>query len=163
MAFFVYCLKQIGGNKTYIGYTINPENRLKQHNGEKSGGAKYTRGNKWEFAFIISGFETSQNALQCEWRLKNPYGRRKRGKYSGILSRLDGLRHCVKDEYWTNQVVISNEDCSYTVYLEQSVFELFNKTFPNYNDEKPAWVCLINGFENIICSTLPKGLEFNQV
>lgn len=124
--FYVYCLREKGGNRTYVGYTVNPENRIRQHNGEKTGGAKATRGREWEFAFIISGFETSQNALQCEWRLKHPFGINKKGKYRGILGRLEGLEHCMKDEYWTNQSVISNADCSYTIHFEEKTYAQFN-------------------------------------
>ena len=48
--YFVYILSEIGGNRTYIGYTVNLQRRLRQHNGEIVGGAKATRGRKWEFA-----------------------------------------------------------------------------------------------------------------
>ena len=40
----VYLLQELGGNKTYIGATLDVERRLNQHNGLQSGGAKAT----WE-------------------------------------------------------------------------------------------------------------------
>jgi len=39
---YVYIL-QCADDTLYTGITTNPERRLKQHNGELTGGAKYTR------------------------------------------------------------------------------------------------------------------------
>lgn len=39
---YVYIL-QCADDTLYTGITTNPQRRLKQHNGELSGGAKYTR------------------------------------------------------------------------------------------------------------------------
>lgn len=148
MTFYVYCLQEKNnekGGRTYVGYTINPENRIKQHNGEKSGGAKMTRGKSWDFAFIISGFETSQNALQCEWRLKHPFGKKKRGKYTGIMGRIEGLLHIFQEEYWTNQSVISNCDCFYNVSMNEKVYNLYKEMYPEYN--KPTWISITSNIE----------------
>ena len=58
-------------SKTYIGSTINPTRRFRQHNGEITGGAKYTKGGIWE-PFIILGdlLHTKNTALSYEWHLK---------------------------------------------------------------------------------------------
>jgi hypothetical protein len=47
-----YCLRSIDSkyrNKNYVGFTVNPERRLKQHNGIRKGGAWKTRrgGRPW--------------------------------------------------------------------------------------------------------------------
>ena len=44
--YVVYLLVNTIHNKTYIGITNNPTRRLRQHNGELVGGAKYTTSNK---------------------------------------------------------------------------------------------------------------------
>ena len=61
-------------NYTYIGCTNNPLQRIRQHNQEISGGAKYTssKGNLWEIIVLFEGFNNYKDALRCEWRLKHP-------------------------------------------------------------------------------------------
>jgi predicted GIY-YIG superfamily endonuclease len=71
---FVYIIKGINDNnktKYYIGYTNNPERRIRQHNCELVGGAKATKGYKWEYCCIISNFRDNIEGLQIEWRLKH--------------------------------------------------------------------------------------------
>jgi predicted GIY-YIG superfamily endonuclease len=82
-------------SKTYIGSTVHPTRRFRQHNGEIKGGAKYTRGGIWE-PYIILGdlLHTKNTALSYEWHFKresnkiknkNSKIRRKKGfeKYIG--------------------------------------------------------------------------------
>lgn len=85
---FVYLIESKTTNRTYIGYSNNPHKRLRKHNGEIVGGAKYTRiGRPWELVCYIGGFPDRSTALQFEWRAHHPiknWGR----KYSGIYNRL---------------------------------------------------------------------------
>ena len=62
--------------QTYIGATVDPDRRLRQHNCEISGGARATgirvhEGQKWKRACHVSGFPDQQAALQFEWRWKS--------------------------------------------------------------------------------------------
>ena len=56
-----------GKGKSYVGATVDPDHRLRQHNGEISGGAKATHGRKWSRRFLIGGFPDERTALQFEW------------------------------------------------------------------------------------------------
>ena len=58
---------------TYAGVSPDPVKRLKKHNGEISGGAKYTlsKGSGWEHVCIVGGFQTKIQSMQFEWAVKH--------------------------------------------------------------------------------------------
>lgn len=93
--YLVYLLKSSDKNYTYIGMTNNFYRRLRQHNQEIKGGAKYTKkSKKWIPILIIDGFQTKSEALKCEWRLK------RKGK--GITQRLNYINYVLnKANRWT--------------------------------------------------------------
>jgi len=59
-----------GKQKTYVGVTPDLDRRLRQHNGEMSGGAAATAGRTWERVCHVRGFPDARAALQFEWRWK---------------------------------------------------------------------------------------------
>jgi structure-specific endonuclease subunit SLX1 len=74
MSFFVYLLVCTDG-ATYVGATVNLNNRLRQHNKEIKGGAvqtskKVLKGETWSIECYVSGFPSWRTALQFEWRWK---------------------------------------------------------------------------------------------
>ena len=92
--YVVYVLINTSHKKTYVGITNKPERRIRQHNGELVGGAKYTTTNKsdgeWKFYGFIKYLDKS-TALSLEKKIKikskrisgNPIERRE--KAIGIL------------------------------------------------------------------------------
>lgn len=90
---YVYVLWNAARTHTYAGYTVNPKRRLRQHNGEIKGGAKYTsKYGPWSFAFVIA-CDTWDNhkALSFEWHIK-PHSRKILGLgFSAIQRRFDLL------------------------------------------------------------------------
>ena len=57
---------------TYIGYTVNPERRLRQHNGGLTGGARATSAQRpWRHLAIVRGFPSHRAGLSFEWHWKN--------------------------------------------------------------------------------------------
>ena len=82
-------------NLTYNGSTNDPFRRLRQHNEEISGGARFThgKGGAWEIYALMSGFEDHINTLSCEWRIKHPSGKPgpREPKYRGVIGRIKSL------------------------------------------------------------------------
>ena len=74
--YIVYLLKNTStdNNRTYLGITNNSKRRLRQHNGELKGGAKYTnsfKGNgEWIYHLKIQNL-TKSEALSIERTAKN--------------------------------------------------------------------------------------------
>jgi structure-specific endonuclease subunit SLX1 len=79
----VYLLEEEGGKRTYVGATVDIHRRLRQHNGEISGGAKATSGKVWKRVCYVTGFPHERGALQFEWAWKY----RSRGKSGNPLER----------------------------------------------------------------------------
>ncbi|KAL7715893.1 Structure-specific endonuclease subunit SLX1-like protein [Entamoeba marina] len=83
---------------TYIGKTVNPPRRLRQHNGEISGGAFKTEGKRpWQMVLVVHSFPTQTKVLQFEWDWQHPEkGKRVRSAYDNILGKGFGNMHTLK-------------------------------------------------------------------
>ena len=77
------------GRKTYIGITNNLARRIRQHNGEIKGGAKYTRGRQWTIVYVIGYFSNKSEAMKFEYRFKRS-GRGLNGRIRGMGRLLGG-------------------------------------------------------------------------
>ena len=101
--YFVYWIQSQG--RAYIGATVDPTKRLRQHNGEIVGGAARTRNRgPWHFHCVISGFRTWKEALQFEWAAKY-HSRRARG----IAARREAIEALCARERWTSNSPLSAE------------------------------------------------------
>lgn len=101
---YCYILYNDINNLTYNGYTNNLVRRLRQHNGEIKGGARFTtrqlsKGVVWKYLCIVASSDASFDkikALQLEWHIKYPNCKRPRPKcYNGALGRVQGVAHAV--------------------------------------------------------------------
>ena len=133
------------GHLTYNGSTNNPKRRLRQHNEEIVGGARYThgRGGGWEIYALLSGFPDHKNALSCEWRIKHTEGKpgKRPPQHCGVDGRVLALNDILKLETWTKQCAIRNCDMSLNLYLANDVKYLLDLSTlpPNVNmmDQEP--------------------------
>lgn len=123
--YYCYLLKNDTNNKTYNGFTINLEHRLRQHRGYLTGGAKATKGNTtWEIYAYVTGFTDKINALQCEWRIKYPKNKKRTKEFTGIEGRLNGLSHVLSLDKWTSNSTINNSDQVLYVYVKEEYLHL---------------------------------------
>jgi len=112
-------------NNTYAGVSNNYERRLRQHNQEIKGGAKYTtsKSPNWKHICIIEGFQDKIQAMQFEWAIKHVHPR----NAGGIENRIKKLETTLWKEKWTSKSPLS-KDIPLVIYwcLE------YNITLPDY-------------------------------
>jgi predicted GIY-YIG superfamily endonuclease len=123
-------LKNPDNNRTYNGFTVNPKRRIRQHNGEITGGAKYTTQNSknWEIYFLMFGFPDKQNALQCEWKIKHPNNKRKRPQiFSKPKGRINGVCEIFEMcDKWTSKSLYDIKDLELTILIHDDYYNLIN-------------------------------------
>ena len=94
MPYYCYIIHNLN-DRTYNGYTVNLERRLKQHNGLLKGGARATHNRgPWSFLCVLTSecWDCISTAMQHEWSIKYPTRKRPRPKeYNGKLGRLRSL------------------------------------------------------------------------
>ena len=106
--YLVYLLKS--DKYSYVGMTNDFTRRLRQHNKEIKGGARYTsKRDSWYPVLIIYGFQDMKSAMQCEWRLK-------RGK-KGVEGRIRYLNdYILNNDKWTSKSdTIKNQNLTYYI------------------------------------------------
>ena len=96
MSYYCYLL-YTNTKHTYIGATIDIDHRLRQHNGELVGGAKYTKiqiqkGLSWNRICYITNIPEWKSALQIEWKWKQL----SRTEYKSIRHPIIRRLYCLK-------------------------------------------------------------------
>jgi len=108
--YIIYLLYNTTNNCTYVGITTNKERRLRQHNGELVGGAKYTKLQKkngeWKFYGWLKLIEPDEllivnRAMSLEKKIKI------RSKKSKEKSTLDRRLEAI------NSILVENPDLEF--------------------------------------------------
>ena len=91
---------------TYAGVSPDPVRRLRQHNGEIVGGAKYTtgKGAGWEHICLVSGFQDKIQSMQFEWAVKHVAPR----NAGGVVNRIKKLYTVLNKPKWTSKAPDAN-------------------------------------------------------
>ena len=135
MEYVCYVLISSTGRQTYVGCTNRVTHRLRQHNGELVGGAKYTQSNRpWHHAGIVSGFRTRTHALQFEWAWKHSHVRVKPGL--PIHKRIHQLWHILQKDKCTSSAPLSNTTSLQIQWKHDDTKSLLESL------KWPAWVTL---------------------
>ena len=93
-----YLLVSEKNNRNYIGTSNDIKKRVRQHNGEISGGGKYTSMHKpWKLCLYVTGFTSQKNRYSFEWHWKQ-IGKKR--KYIGLQGKWDALIILLKEEKW---------------------------------------------------------------
>ena len=113
---FFYLIKN--NNLTYAGVSPTPDKRLRQHNGEIKGGAKYTtsKGPGWEHICLIGGFQNKVQSMQFEWAVKHVTPR----DAGGVENRIKKMLIVCNKERWTSKAPLA-KDVPLTIYWKCNV------------------------------------------
>jgi len=117
---------------TYVGVSNNVEKRLRAHNGEIKGGAKYTtgKGPGWKHICLIHGFPTKIESMQFEWALKHIPPR----NAGGIVNRIKKLNTLLNKTKWTSKAPYA-ATCPLTLEWKEHKHRPVEYNIPKYITE----------------------------
>ena len=117
---------------TYAGVSPDPVQRLRKHNGEICGGAKYTlsKGCGWEHICLVHGFHDKIQSMQFEWAVKHVKPR----NVGGIESRIRKLITVLNQNKWTSKSPDANS-VNLTLEWKQKCYRPNDISLPVYVSE----------------------------
>ncbi|KAG0542220.1 hypothetical protein BDA96_02G084800 [Sorghum bicolor] len=134
-------------SRTYIGFTVNPRRRIRQHNGEIVSGAWRTRrGRPWEMVLCIYGFPSNVAALQFEWAWQHPTESLAVRKAAAEFKSLSGIGNKVKLAY-TMLNLPSWENLNLTVNFFSSKNTKFTAGCPSLPSQMKTVVCAMEDLQ----------------
>ena len=124
-SYYCYIIHTPHTDRTYNGYTVNLERRLKQHNGFLKGGARATH-NKgpWKYLVVLTSdcWECASEAMKHEWSIKYPTRRRPRPReYNGKMGRLRSLTHVF--QHMKEKCGYDDEEKKLICYVDPEYYE----------------------------------------
>lgn len=126
---------------TYIGYTLNPRRRIRQHNGEIGCGAWRTKRKRpWEMVLCIYGFPTNIAALQFEWAWQHPVESLAVRKAAASFKSLSGLANKIKLAY-TMLTLPPWQSLNLTVNLFSTKYRQHTSACPALPEQMRTQIC----------------------
>ena len=123
-------------NRTYVGSTVNLARRIRQHNGELVGGAKYTRGRQWRFLCVVRNKNAcNRKCLSEEWHIKWHTRKQKSKHRDSCIRRLQALGRVLEVGG------VATEDPGYTLWVRREYLHAC-VAFPTYVS--------VEGFDDIL-------------
>jgi predicted GIY-YIG superfamily endonuclease len=121
--YYCYILQQTDriNSLNYVGYTVNFNRRIRQHNELIKGGAFYTkRKGPWQFLAVMTCSSWNNiRALQVEWLTKHPTRKRKRPRcFTGSSGRIKSLVEIFKRVPIEEQINVFVHPNFYSLALE---------------------------------------------
>ncbi|KAL6516374.1 hypothetical protein OROGR_019679 [Orobanche gracilis] len=130
---------------TYIGYTLNPRRRIRQHNGEIVSGAWQTKRKRpWEMVLCIYGFPTNIAALKFEWAWQHPLESVAVRAAAASFKSLAGLANKIKLAY-TMLTLPAWQSLNLTVNLFSTKYQSYTSGCPALPEQMQTRVCSMDG------------------
>lgn len=107
----IYLLQNTVNTCTYVGITNNLKRRIRQHNGELVGGAKYTKRVKSDGEWVVFGTINNLSKKQALSLEKKIQIRSRKTKGSTPLERrLNCIAKLLEEEYQSYSFIINDEN-----------------------------------------------------
>lgn len=130
MSHFVYVLRsEVKKGSCYVGYSVDPIQRLRKHNGLIKGGARPTSRTSfqpWRLTFYLTAdWLDNINGLRLEWALKKTKGPKRvmfRGE-PGLTRKLNDLLAVFNKPRWVTKSPKFQEGKEPRIYIEEKYIE----------------------------------------
>ncbi|TYH36769.1 hypothetical protein ES332_D13G287600v1 [Gossypium tomentosum] len=144
---------------TYIGFTVNPLRRIRQHNGEIGSGAWRTKSRRpWEMVVCIYGFPTNVSALQCEWAWQHPRESEAVRQAAATFKSFSGVTNKIKLAY-TMLTLPAWQSLNITVNYFSTKYTNHSASCPSLPEQMKVKV---SPMDELPCYTEPNEFEYKD-